>query len=154
MQAEKVNELDGAIQTQQTTLEQTYNALQLSFETIQQYSESEIETIKKYIHFADGSIILGEDGNDLTLNISKDKIAYQNQSKEFASFDRDSLQISSNGSLQRIEIGVDGADPYIAVYDNINNLQLKITKDGIAYGSTVRQELYSVGTKSGIGFFV
>ena len=153
-QAGKVRELDDAVQTQQTALEQTYNALTLSFETIQKYAEDEIEAFKKYIRFEDGSIILGEDGNELTLKISADNIAYRTLSKEFASFDRDSLKISNNGSLQRIEIGVDGSDPYLAVYDSTETLQLKITKDGIAYGSSTRQEVYSIGTKSGIGFFV
>ena len=62
--------------------------------------------------------------------------------------------ISSEGSVQRLEMGVEGSDPLIHLYDDDGVLQLAISQGGIRYGNGLNMTQYAVSTKRGLGFYL
>jgi hypothetical protein len=61
--------------------------------------------ITQYIRFEDGNIILGESGNELTLKIENDKIAFYEGGAEVAYFSNHKFYITDIEVLQSIKIG-------------------------------------------------
>ena len=74
-----------------TSIEQTAEAIQLNFNQFQinqsavnQQTAAQFQDISKYIRFENGNIILGVEGNELTLRIQNDKIAFLENGGEIA----------------------------------------------------------------------
>lgn len=55
-----------------------------------------------YIHFGDGSITFGETGNDITLKLENDKVAFYSGTKRIAYFSNNSFEIENltNGKIR------------------------------------------------------
>ena len=116
--------------------------------------QSQLDVISKYIRFVDGDLVLGEEGNELILHIENNRIAYIYGGAVATYFGEKKLVISNEASTQRLEIGVDEDDPYLHIYDANGNLQLALTQTGAQFGNGTNMTAYSVGTKTGVGFFI
>ena len=86
----------------------------------QEGSDSQFKEIRKYIRFSDGNIILGEEGNELTLKIQNDRISFLENDIEVAYISNKKLFITDATFINSMNIGNFGFFPR----DN-GNLSLK-----------------------------
>lgn len=68
-------------------------------------ARTQFETIRKYIRFEDGNIILGEDGNELVLHIENDRISFMDDGAEVAYFSNKKLTVTDGHFLNSLRIG-------------------------------------------------
>lgn len=87
----KKGETDQLVESVSTELAQTangwdfrFNGLTTSVGELSSGTETQFNEIKKYIHFVDGNIVLGEAGNELILRIQNDKIVFLENNYEVA----------------------------------------------------------------------
>lgn len=95
-----------------TKLEQTKEAFEFSFTELQrivdendQATRDEFAEVYKYIRFEDGNIILGESGNELTLKIENDRIAFLDAGAEVAYFSNKQLYVTDAHFLNSLRLG-------------------------------------------------
>lgn len=105
-------------ETVSTILQMDENGVAMIFETINESIEQVGETaqtnyaeILKYIRFEDGNIILGEQGNPLTLKIENDRIAFLQNGVAVAYFSDSKLYVTSGEFLRDFRIGRFQAEP-------------------------------------------
>ncbi len=132
----------------------TFNSMSEQITNVDGDLQSQLDVFAKYIRFADGDIILGEEGNELILHIENNRIAYIYGGAVATYFGEKKMVISNESSTQRLEIGVDEDDPYLHIYDANGVLQLALTQTGARFGNGSSLTTYSVGTKTGIGFYI
>lgn len=106
------DEAEILVEEHSTTLAQTKDMFEMKFtQFIQSLDELATETnnsfdnIVKYIRFIDGKIILGEVGNQLELQIQKDKIAFLQANNEVAFFSNSKLFITDVEVINSFRIG-------------------------------------------------
>lgn len=85
------SDADELIESVNTKFEQTSDSFEFQFnefrkdlEDVQNGTDAAFQDIRKYIRFEDGNIILGEEGNQLTLKIQNDRISFLDNSAEIA----------------------------------------------------------------------
>ena len=61
-----------------------FNEFYQDIQDVQNDSDAQFQNISKYIRFVDGNIVLGEEGNSLTLRIENDKISFLENGYEIA----------------------------------------------------------------------
>ena len=95
-----------------TELELTKNGLDIEFtkfsqdiEALASGTDAEFEEIRKYIRFVDGKILLGEVGNELELQISNDRISFQQDGAEVAYFSNRKLYVTDTQILHSLQLG-------------------------------------------------
>jgi hypothetical protein len=121
------DEVTSAISTSMTQLADQFEFLFTELQTTVDANDAEARAqfveIEKYIRFIDGNIILGEEGNEITLRIENDRISFLDQGAEVAYISdkqlfitdahfRYSLQVGNfkalpraNGNLSIIKVG-------------------------------------------------
>ena len=67
--------------------------------------EDQFEELHKYIRFREGDIILGEEGNELTLRIQNDRISFLDGGAEVAYFSNQKLVVTDGRFLNSLQIG-------------------------------------------------
>lgn len=106
---EDANALVESINTQFTQnneeFEFRFNEFSKNANDVQQGNDAQFSEISKYIRFIDGNIILGEDGNELTLKIENDRIAFLEAGAEVAYFSNRKLYVTDGEYLQSLKIG-------------------------------------------------
>jgi hypothetical protein len=95
-----------------TTMTQLADSFNFEFETLQARvdendaaAREQFDTIHKYIRFVDGDILLGEDGNTLTLRIENDRISFMDGGAEAAYFSNKKLYVLDGHFLNSLRIG-------------------------------------------------
>ena len=85
------DEANSLVESVNTQFSQTNEEFELRFnefyrdiQDVQNGSDAQFQNISKYIRFVDGNIILGEEGNQLTLRIENDKISFLENGYEIA----------------------------------------------------------------------
>ena len=85
------SDADELIESVNTKFEQTSDSFEFQFnefrkdlEDVQNGTDAAFQDIRKYIRFEDGNIILGEEGNQLTLKIQNDRISFLDNGAEIA----------------------------------------------------------------------
>lgn len=85
------DEANSLIESVNTQFSQTNEEFELRFnefykdiQDVQNGSDAQFQNISKYIRFVDGNILLGEEGNQLTLRIENDKISFLENGYEIA----------------------------------------------------------------------
>jgi len=68
-------------------------------------ADAQFEEISKYIRFVDGNILLGEDGNTLTLRIENDRISFLDSGIEVAYFSNSKLYVTDGEFLHSLQLG-------------------------------------------------
>jgi phage minor structural protein len=103
------DELTGYVGTQ---LEQLKDSFNFTFSTLEKkVGDNDIEfreqfqTIEKYIRFVDGNILLGEEGNEVTLRIENDRISFLLSGAEVAYFSNNKLTVTDGHFLTSLRIG-------------------------------------------------
>ena len=103
------DELTGQISTSMTQLADSFN---FEFETLKATvdandteARAQFETIHKYIRFVDGTIVLGEEGNELTLQIENDRISFLADGSEVAYFSDKQLYVLDGHFINSLRIG-------------------------------------------------
>lgn len=67
--------------------------------------DAQFEEISKYIRFVDGNILLGEDGNTLTLRIENDRISFLDSGLEVAYFSNNKLHVTDGEFINSLQLG-------------------------------------------------
>ena len=67
--------------------------------------DAQFEEIHKYIRFVDGNILLGEDGNTLTLQIENDRISFLDSGLEVAYFSNNKLHVTDGEFINSLQLG-------------------------------------------------
>lgn len=95
-----------------TTLEQLADSFNFEFETLKATvdendaeARTQFETIHKYIRFVDGDILLGEEGNELTLRIENDRISFLDGGAEVAYFSNKKLYVLDGHFIHSLRVG-------------------------------------------------
>lgn len=103
------NELQSAIATSMTQLADsftfTFNSLQAVVDENDEYARTKFEEQESYIRFIDGKIILGVEGNELTLEQKNDRISFMDQGAEVAYFSNKKLTVTDAHFLNALRIG-------------------------------------------------
>ena len=95
-----------------TTLTQLADAFEFEFSTLQATvdendaeARTQFETIRQYIRFEDGNIILGEEGNELVLRIENDRISFLDAGAEVAYLSNQKLTVTDGHFLNSLRVG-------------------------------------------------
>lgn len=106
------DETDSLISSVSTQIEQTSESIEIQFSKFSQDiqdvaagADAEFEEIKKYIRFIDGKILLGEEGNQLELQISNDKIQFLQDGSEVAYFSNHKLNVTDGHFINSLQLG-------------------------------------------------
>lgn len=82
-----------------------FNKLSEEFKNSNGSTQEQLQNIEKYIRFVDGTIILGEVGNKISLKIAKERISFMTGEIETAYISNNSLYILESTILSRLQIG-------------------------------------------------
>lgn len=82
-----------------------FNNLVSQITTVEGETQQQFQEINKYIRFEDGNIILGESGNEITLKIENDRIAFIQNNTEVAYFSNNKLTVTDGDFLNSLKIG-------------------------------------------------
>lgn len=103
---------DALISQVSTEVEQTKESVEIRFnqfsadvEAVAAGADAEFEEIRKYIRFVDGSILLGQIGNELELKISNDRISFLQDAVEVAYFSDNKLYVTDGHFLHSLQLG-------------------------------------------------
>ena len=95
-----------------TAMTQTTEGIEMRFTSIQQLidqiggeSSGNYDLLNRYIRFTDGHIILGEEGNDFTLDIGNDRISFLQSGTEVAYLSNSKLYITQGEILDSLRLG-------------------------------------------------
>lgn len=96
-----------ATQIEQTNEDVTirFSQFNADIEDIVKGTDAEFELIEKYIRFVDGSIMLGEAGNELELQISNDRISFMQGGAEVAYFSNNKLYVTDGEYTNSLQLG-------------------------------------------------
>ena len=111
-------DVDTLLSDTRTEFEQTNDSFEFRFsnyeadlQSIVAGTDAEFEEIKKYIRFVDGNILLGEEGNELTLKIQNNRIAFLENEVEVAYFSDKKLHIMDADFINSLQVGNFGFFP-------------------------------------------
>lgn len=111
-------ESDTMFSDTRTEFEQTNEEFEFRFNTFEadindivNGTDAQFEEIRKYIRFEDGNIILGEEGNELTLKIQNDRISFLQSDVEVAYFSNKKLYVTDGTFINSMSIGNFGFFP-------------------------------------------
>lgn len=103
---------DALISSVNTQIEQSARDVEIRFNDFAQDIDSvvagtdaQFQEISKYIRFVDGNIILGENGNTLTLRIENDRISFLDSGLEVAYFSNNRLYVTDGEFLHSLQLG-------------------------------------------------
>lgn len=106
------DDTDALVSSVSTTIEQTKESVEIQFnqfnadlEAVANGTDAEFEEIRKYIRFVDGSILLGQVGNELELKISNDRISFLQDDTEVAYFSDNKLYVTDGHFINALQIG-------------------------------------------------
>lgn len=103
------DELQSAISTQITQLADSitlqFTQVQATVDANDAESRTQWTELKQYIRFEAGNIILGESGNEITLKIENDRIAFLSDGAEVAYFTAGKLYVTDGEFLNSLKLG-------------------------------------------------
>lgn len=106
------DETDALLESVSTQVTQTAEDVEIRFtefsqdiEAVAAGTDAQFEEISKYIRFVDGNIILGEEGNALTLRIENDRISFLDAGMEVAYFSNSKLYVTDAEFLHSLQLG-------------------------------------------------
>lgn len=102
-----------------------FNNFQQSIQDVVNGQDAKFSDITKYIRFIDGDIVLGVEGNALTLKIQHDKISFYENNLEVAYFSNNKLYVTDATVTNRFDMGLFGWFPR-----KNGNLTLRYFGDG------------------------
>ena len=100
-----VKDLGTQITQTAQSVEIQFNNFEADIEQIASGADAEFEEIRKYIRFIDGKILLGQEGNQLELEISNDKISFLQEGSEVAYFSNHKLFVTDGEYTNSLRLG-------------------------------------------------
>ena len=100
-----INSLNTEFTQTNNKFEFKFNEFVQSLNDFQSGNDAQFQNISKYIKFVDGNIILGEEGNQLTLQIQNDRISFMQNNAEVAYFSNRKLYVLDGEFLSTLKIG-------------------------------------------------
>lgn len=85
--------------------EMQFNKFHVDIEDVVKGVDANFQEIKKYIRFVDGNIILGEEGNEITLRIENDRISFLQDNVEVAYFSNKKLYVLDGEFINSLKLG-------------------------------------------------
>ena len=82
-----------------------FNNITSQITTIEGETQQQFQEINKYIRFVNGTIVLGEEGNELTLVQQNDRISFMQNNSEVAYFSNNELTVTDATFLNSLRIG-------------------------------------------------
>jgi len=92
------------IQTNEA-FEMKFNQFSADIEDVANNTDVQFQEINKYIKFVDGSIILGQEGNHLTLKIENNEIGFYHKGSRVAYFSNNKLNVLDGEFIQSLKLG-------------------------------------------------
>lgn len=106
------SDTDALIESASTQVTQTAEDVEIRFNEFSQDmdavvagQDAQFQEISKYIRFIDGNIVLGEEGNTLTLQIANNKISFLDAGAEVAYFSNNKLYVTDGEFLHSLQLG-------------------------------------------------
>lgn len=106
------DEVDESIGAAESTMTQTYNEFRIDFnqymtdrEAFENSTTGTIEEFSRYIRFVDGNIILGEEGNQITLKIENDIMGFYEAGNQVAYLSDNKLYVTDAEIVNRLALG-------------------------------------------------
>ena len=106
------DDVDALVSSVNTSFSQTAEDFEFRFDEVAKDidavaagADAHFEEISKYIRFVDGNIILGEEGNTLTLKIENDRIAFLDAGREVAFFSNSKLYVTDGEFINSLQLG-------------------------------------------------
>jgi hypothetical protein len=106
------SDTDALIESVSTQVTQTAEDVEIRFNEFSQDmdavvagQDAQFQEISKYIRFIDGNIVLGEEGNTLTLQIANNKISFLDAGAEVAYFSNNKLYVTDGEFLHSLQLG-------------------------------------------------
>ncbi len=106
------DDVDALVSSVNTQISQTAEDVEIRFNEFSQDidavaagADAQFEEISKYIRFVDGNIILGEEGNTLTLRIENDRISFLDSGLEVAYLSNSKLYVTDGEFLHSLQLG-------------------------------------------------
>lgn len=106
------DDVDALISSVNTTITQTAEDVEIRFTEFSQDiaavasgTDAQFEEISKYIRFVDGNIVLGQEGNELTLTIQNNRISFMDAGLEVAYFSNNKLYVTDGEFLHSLQLG-------------------------------------------------
>lgn len=106
------DDADKLVESVNTQFKQTNDEFELRFneftqdiQAVASGADAQFQQISKYIRFANGNIILGEDGNELTLKIQNDRISFIEGNVEVAYFSNRKLYVNDGEYINSLKLG-------------------------------------------------
>lgn len=100
-----INSLNTEFTQTNSEFEFKFNEFIQNLNDFQSGNDAQFQNISKYIKFVDGNIILGEEGNQLTLQIKNDRISFMQNNAEVAYFSNRKLYVLDGEFLSTLKIG-------------------------------------------------
>lgn len=86
-------------------VEVRFTEFSADIEAVAAGADAQFEEISKYIRFVDGNIVLGEEGNSLTLRIENDRISFLDSGVEVAYFSNNKLHVTDGEFINSLQLG-------------------------------------------------
>lgn len=106
------DDVDALISSTSTTFTRTAEDFEFRFTEVSKNvddvaagADAKFEEISQYIRFVDGNIVLGEEGNTLTLQIGVDRISFLDSGQEVAYFSNNKLYVTDGEFLHSLQLG-------------------------------------------------
>lgn len=103
------DEVQNAISTQITQLSDSitlqFTQLQTVVDSNDAYARTQIQERQQYIRFENGNILLGEVGNEITLQIENDRISFYSDGVEVAYFSNRKLFVNDGEYINSLKLG-------------------------------------------------
>lgn len=103
---------DALISAVSNQITQTSEAVEIRFnefsqdvEAVATGTDARFEEISRYIRFIDGNIVLGEEGNTLTLRIENDRISFLDSGLEVAYLSNNKLYVTDGTFINSLQLG-------------------------------------------------
>lgn len=101
----QLGQVSTALEQTKNSFEMQFNSFQADLESLNDDNTAKFQQIFKYIRFEDGNIILGESGNELTLTIENDQIAFKQNGQVVAYFTNNKLYVTDGEFVHTLRIG-------------------------------------------------
>lgn len=106
-----ISKLSTEFSQSKDSFEMIFNNFQQDINDLENNTNSNFEDIRKYIRFVDGNIVLGVEGNLITLKIKNDRISFLENMNEVAYFANNKLYVLDGEFLSSLVIGRFGFIP-------------------------------------------
>lgn len=102
---ELINSVSTKLSQTEDEFEFQFNRFVADLNAIASNNDVQFESIRKYIRFVDGNIVLGEEGNEITLKIQNNRISFLQNNVEVAYFANRKIYVTDGEFINSLAVG-------------------------------------------------